>query len=65
MKRQVYYPYRLADQIIWLENFRNKLAAYATALDLDSGVVTAAVADARWLIYVIQSWLGAARAWSA
>lgn len=64
MRRQLYYPIRIADQITWLENFRNKLAGYATALGLTSDQVTAAVGDARWLIYVIQSWLGAARAWS-
>ncbi len=64
MRRQVYYPIRVADQIIWLENFRNKLAGYATVLGLDSSQVTAAVADARWLLYVLQSWLPAARAWS-
>lgn len=64
MKRQVYYPYRIADQIVWLENLRNKLAGYATALGLTTEQVTAAVADARWLIYVLQSWHGAARTWS-
>lgn len=64
MKRQVYYPLRVADQIVWLENLRNKLAGYATVLGLTTEQVTAAVDDCRWLIYVLQSWLGAARTWS-
>ncbi|MFA6560763.1 MAG: hypothetical protein WCV00_02515 [Verrucomicrobiia bacterium] len=64
MKRNTYYPSRVNDQITWLENFRNKLSGYATALGLDTSQVTAAVGDARWLIYVIQSWLGAARTWA-
>ncbi|MCX6899232.1 MAG: hypothetical protein NT105_11065 [Verrucomicrobia bacterium] len=64
VKRNTYYPSRVNDQITWLENFRNKLSGYATALGLTTEQVTAAVGDARWLIYVLQSWLGAARAWS-
>lgn len=64
MKRNAYFPSRIADQITWLENFRNKLSGYATALGLTSGQVSAGVADARWLIYVMQSWLGAGRTWS-
>jgi hypothetical protein len=64
MKRQVYYPTRVAEQIIWLENWRNKLPGYGTTLGLSTDQVAAAVADARWLLYVLQSWLPAARAWS-
>ncbi|MFA6561264.1 MAG: hypothetical protein WCV00_05095 [Verrucomicrobiia bacterium] len=64
MKRQLYYPYRIANQIVWLENERNKLASYATALGLTTEQVTAAIADCRWLIYILQSWLPAARTWS-
>src|SRR5438270_12807783 len=36
MKRNAYYPSRIADQILWLENFRNKIAGYIAALGLDS-----------------------------
>ena len=32
MKRNNYYPSRIADQIIWLTNFRNKLAGHASVL---------------------------------
>jgi len=64
MRRNVYFPLRQADQIIWLANFANKLPGYATTLGLTTAQVNAAVADARWLIYIIESWLGAVRAWS-
>jgi len=64
MKRNNYYPSRQGDQLIWLVNFCNKLAGHATALGLTTGQVTAAVADCGWLIYVLQTWLGTARAWA-
>ena len=63
MKRNTYYPSRLGDQIIWLVNFCNKLPGHATALGLTNAQRDAALADACWLVYVLQSWLGAARAW--
>ena len=64
MKRNSYYPGRVAQQIIWLENFRNKLPGYKTTLGLTDAQVNGAVADARWLIYLLVSWLPAARAWA-
>jgi hypothetical protein len=64
MKHQVYYPTSVANAIIWLTNFANKLGGYATPLGLDNATVTAAVADARWLVYVLGTWLPAARAWN-
>ena len=64
MKRQAYYPSRAADQIVWLENFRNKLTAYQAALGLTAAQVAAGVADARWLVYVLGSWLPAVRAFA-
>jgi hypothetical protein len=64
MKRQAYYPSRVAEQILWLENFRNKLGSYATALGLNPDQVTAAVADCRCLIYILGSWLPGQRAYS-
>jgi hypothetical protein len=64
MKRQAYYPSRSADQVIWLENFRNKLPAYQAALSLTAAQVTAGVADARWLVYTCGTWLPAVRAYS-
>jgi hypothetical protein len=64
MKRQNYYPSRIAFQAEWLENFRLKLGGYEAVLELETGVVTAAVADARWLVHVLLSWLNAVRAFS-
>ncbi len=63
MKRQPYYPPRVAEQILWLENFRNKLAGHAPTLGISALLCAAAIADARWLIYILGSWLPALRAW--
>ena len=64
MKRQAYYPTNAPEQIIWLENLRNKLGGYAAVLGLTAAQVAAGVADARWIIYVLGSWLPAVRAWT-
>jgi hypothetical protein len=64
MKRNTYYPSRVADQIVWLTNFRNKLAGHATALGLSPTQVSAILADCDWLLYGLQSWLPAVRAWA-
>jgi hypothetical protein len=64
MKRNAYYPSRAAEQVLWLENFRNKLTGHATALGLDAAVVTELIGEARWLIYSIGSWLPAVREWT-
>jgi len=64
VKHNSYYPSRQADKIVWLTNFKNTLPGLATALGLSSPQSTAAVADCNWLIYILQSWLPASRAWS-
>jgi len=64
MIRQRYYPTRSADQIVWLENFRNKLGTHGAALGLAAPTVANLVADARWLVYTLGSWLPAARAYT-
>ncbi len=64
MKRQVYYPGRAAEQILWLENLRNKITTYQAALGLNGGQILIAIADARWLVYVLGSWLPAVRAFA-
>ena len=63
MTRQAYYPSRAAEQIVWLENLRNKLAGHAPTLGITQARCDAAIADARWIIYDIGSWLPAVRAW--
>ena len=64
MRRNNYYPLRQTDQIVWLANYSNKLPALAAVLGLTAAQVNAAVADCGWLIYVLQTWLPAGRAWA-
>lgn len=64
MKHQRYYPVRQAEQIVWLENFRNKIGDYAAALGLGQPEVDTLIAKCRWLVYLLGSWLPAARAWN-
>jgi hypothetical protein len=65
MKRNSYYPTRQNDQIVWLPNFGDKLPGYGTTpLSLTTGQVTAAVADCRWMQYVIGQWLPEVRAFN-
>ena len=64
MKHNSYFPTSVGQQIVWLTNFYNKLAAHATALGLTPAQVAAAIADARWLVYVLGSWQPAQKAWS-
>src|ERR1043166_837029 len=64
MKRNTYYPVRVGDQLTWLVNFANKLPGWSTTLGLTNAQRDAAVADCRWLVYVMQSWLTAVRTWA-
>ena len=64
MKRQTYYPSRIADQIPWLENFRTKLPGYIAPLGIVQAKADAVVASCRFTIYVLSQWLSAARAFS-
>ncbi|MBE7498550.1 MAG: hypothetical protein HS117_26730 [Verrucomicrobiaceae bacterium] len=61
MTRQNYFPTRQADQAVWLENFRLKLVLHAVALGLAAPRVADIVADARWLVHLLVSWLGSVR----
>ena len=64
MKHQRYFPVRQSDQMVWLENFRNKIGSYATALGLTPTQVDALIAKCRWLVYLLGTWLPAARAFN-
>jgi hypothetical protein len=64
MKRNTYYPSRQGDQAVWLTNFKTKLADYAAALGLTPAQVAALVADSNWMIYLLLTWLPAARTWA-
>ena len=63
MKHQSYYPTKTSEQLIWLQNFQDKLAGHAPGLGITVAKCAAAIADARWLIYVLGSWLPAVNAW--
>lgn len=62
MKHNTYYPSALNDQLAWLANYWNKLQGHSPALGITTAVCADNVADARWLIYVLGSWLPNERA---
>lgn len=64
MKHQRYYPIRQGDQLPWLDNFWRKLRQLAAQLQLPAARVEGIVADARWLHYLIGTWLPAVRAFN-
>lgn len=64
MKRQDYYPGTLDEQVAWLENFADQLPAYASALKIGRRDLEDAVADARWLVFVLGPWRRAVRTFS-
>lgn len=61
MKRQNYYPSRLASQVLWLNNYADKVSGYATGLGLNATAITGTVADAKYLSYTLGLWLGDVR----
>jgi hypothetical protein len=64
MKHNSYFPTTVAQQILWLTNFFLKLLIHGTTQGLDAAKVAAAVADCRWLIYLLGSFRPAERAWA-
>jgi hypothetical protein len=64
MKRISYYPQDVANQIIWLTNFANRLPGLAVTLGLTAAQAAGIVADCMWLIYVLQEWVPAAHKFS-
>ncbi len=65
MKRQDYYPSRISDQAAWLENLRNKIAAYILLLGASPTKVNGIVLDCRWVVYLLLSYLPATKAWAS
>ena len=63
VKHNSFYPTNVPEQIIWLTNFYNKLIGHAPALGVSALICAAAVADARWLIYLLGTYLPAQRTW--
>ena len=58
MRKQFYWPSRMASQVSWLNNWKNKLPTYGSIGSIDAGRITALVADANWLIYIYGAWIG-------
>ena len=57
MKRQEYYPTRLADQPEWHFNYADRLAEKGADLGLVAAAVTASVNDSRHLGHALGAWL--------
>src|SRR5436190_9717729 len=64
MKRQLYYPSRIGDQVNWLDNYSQKIPIHGPTCGVATGDVTATVNDAKWAKYVLGSWLSAVRNFS-
>ena len=64
MKRQVYYPSRIGDQVNWLDNYSVKLPLHGATLGVIAGDITASVNDAKYGNYVLGTWLTAVRNFS-
>lgn len=64
MKKQPYYPSRIAEQANWLDNFATKLPTHGPTLGVDPDDINEAVNDARFGHYVLGSWLTAVRNFS-
>lgn len=58
IKRQSYWPSRMAEQVTWLNNWKTKLPAYAYIGTIDASRLASLVADANWLIYIYGAWIG-------
>ncbi len=61
MKRQPYFPKRIAERPDWFGTFATELVAANAILGLPAASVTDGVADARYLEYVTGAWLNATR----
>ena len=64
MKRQNFYPSRIANQVTWLDNYRQKITTYGPICGVIAADVTATVNDARFCEHVLGSWLSAVRAFA-
>lgn len=59
-----FYPARIGDQIVWLRNFRNKIANYMAALGYSADDITAVVADCDRMVWLLDTLQGAASGFS-
>ena len=61
---QDYFPTRHGDQIPWLKNYRNKIGSYQTAGGFTSAEIAAQVADADFVLILLETWLAYIAAFS-
>jgi hypothetical protein len=59
MRLQKYFPIRIGDQVVWLNNFKTKLPLHSTALALVPAEVTAILLDVANAIYILDDYRGA------
>lgn len=64
MKRQDYYPGIIAEQVLWLRHFAERLPFYSVPLTLTEKQVSDGVADALWVAYLLGVWSPPARLWA-
>ena len=64
MRKLTYYPSRIADQVIWLENYATKLSVHAPNFNISPTDTGTSISDARWCAYVLGEWLPAVRAFA-
>ena len=64
MKHNSYYPTNVGSQIIWLGNFNLKLPTVSLSLGLNTDQLKAGLADSGWLLFILETWLPAVRAWN-
>jgi hypothetical protein len=61
MKKNPYYPSRIASQANWLANYSIKLPIHGPILGLAAAEVSAAVNDAKWGHYILSEWVSTVR----
>ncbi len=64
MKHSNYYPVRIGNQIVWLQNFKTKLPTHATTLGLVPADVTAILLDVDNAVYALEKYRGAVAAFA-
>lgn len=56
MPDQPYYPRRQPEQIVWLNNYKVKIAIHGTTVGLSAGDITATQADLTFYIWLLEVW---------
>ena len=64
MIRQLYFPVRIGDQVIWLDHYAGRLPDHGPTCGVVAGDITASVNDARYASYALGLWLTTVRAFS-